>query len=62
MKETTMYIDDLAMTNKNNIGFTGEVAFVKTITIAHPVNYRSYQHLRAGISTANARHVEAALL
>jgi hypothetical protein len=34
---------------------------MERITIAHAMNNRSDDHLRASVATSNARHVEASL-
>jgi hypothetical protein len=61
VKEATMHIYDLRVTNQDKIRLARKALFVKAVPIAHTMNYRSHQYLWLGVAIANARHIETTL-
>lgn len=61
VKEAAVHIDDLSMSNKNQIRFTRKTFLVEGITVTHSMNNPSDDYFGLGVAVANTRHVEASL-
>lgn len=61
MPEATVDENDFTTGGENNIGTAGEVRFVKSIAVSHPVDDFPNQKFRACVLTFNERHDSAAL-
>lgn len=45
VKETSIDVDNLVVSNKDDIGLTRQVGFVKAVSIPHSMNHRSDNEL-----------------
>jgi hypothetical protein len=62
VKEAAVYINNLAMSNKNKVRLPWQLAFVKAVSVTHGMHYGPHDNLGLRIAISNTRHVEAPLL
>jgi hypothetical protein len=60
MPKTTVNEDNLPETPENEVRFSGEVARMQRVPIAHPIDHASYDDLGTGILSPYSAHPFAA--
>jgi hypothetical protein len=62
MEETSPNVDDLAVTVKDDVRFTGEILSVQSKSITQPMNNCPHNFFGHGVAASYSRHIKASLV